>query len=275
MWFATCQDGANMQISIVKTFPALMMAAALGAGLTLDVTDGAQAAADADAAKLLPRIEGAYAGTMGGAEGPASAFQLLVLPGGDFFAIYGENANGRLAVRGYMQGHQAEVAPGSWAGSGREFGIESPSGVQLKATWAPDVGVAGTVVGDDGLVSRFSGTAVPPTTFDYKQPAQLSSIVGTWTMNTPYDQRATLAISQDSVLTGSVDGCTFSGKATPLPSRNVFDVAMTFGGEPCVLVGQTARGIALAHHLPDGRQQLMVMVQDDSRSEGGLLVGQR
>ena len=35
MWFATCQDGANMQISIVKTFPALMMAAALGAGLML------------------------------------------------------------------------------------------------------------------------------------------------------------------------------------------------------------------------------------------------
>ena len=264
-----------MQIPIVKTFPALLMAAALAGGLTLDVTDGAQAAADATVTNPLPRIEGAYAGTMGGSGGSASAFQLLVLPEGDFFAIYGENANGRMAVRGYMHGRQHDAGPGAWAGSGREFGIESPSGVELQATYAPDAGVAGTVIGADGLISRFTGTAVPPSTFDYRQPAKLSSIVGTWTMNTPYDQRATLAISQDAALTGSVDGCTFSGSATPLPSRNVFNVAMTFGGEPCVLVGQTARGIALTHQLPDGRQQLMVMVQDDSRSEGGLLVGLR
>ena len=264
-----------MQISIVKTFPALMMAAALAAGLTLDVTDGAQAAADANVTNSLPRLEGAYAGTLRGSEGSPSAFQLLVLPEGDFFAIYGDNANGRLAVRGYMHGRQHDSGSGAWAASGREFGIDSPSGVELQATVAPDTGVAGTVVGADGGVSPFSGTAMPAATFDYRQPAQLSSIVGTWKMNTPYDQRATLAISQDAVLTGSVDGCTFSGKATPLAERNVFNVAMTFGGEPCVLVGQTARGIALAHRLPDGRQQLMVMVQDDSRREGGFLVGSR
>ncbi len=264
-----------MQISIVKTFPALLTAAALAAGLALDVTDGAQAAADAHVTNPLPRIEGAYAGTLRGTGGSPSAFQLLVLPEGDFFAIYGDNANGRFSARGYMQGQQHEASPGAWAGSGREFGIESPSGVELQATLAADTAVAGTVIGADGLVSPFSGTAMPSSTFDYRQPAQLSSIVGTWKMNTPYDQRATLAISQDAVLTGSVDGCSFSGKATPLAERNVFNVAMTFGGEPCVLVGQTARGIALAHRLPDGRQQLMVMVQDDSRSEGGLLVGLR
>lgn len=265
-----------MQISIVKTFPVLMTAAALVAGLGFEGVDGARAAADPSATPAsLPRIEGAYFGTLGASEGAPSAFQLLVLPEGDFFAVYGDSSSSGLSVRGYIHGNQQATGPGAWAGSGQEFGIESPSGVQLKTTYAPEAGVAGTLVGADGFVSRFNGTAIPASTFDYNRPAQLSSIVGKWSMATPYDQRATLAIGQDAVLTGSVDGCTFSGKATPLPSRNVFNVAMTFGGEPCVLVGQTARGIALAHRLPDGRQQLMVMVQDDSRSEGGLLVGSR
>ena len=317
-----------MQISIVKTIPLMLLAAALTAGLGLKGAERAQAAADA-AAPMMPAsvhpatastsatqalstpavvspgassagvpgalpaslpaatspaavapigvgatFEGAYAGTLGG-DNEHSAFQLLVLPQGDFFAVYGENSASGLTIRGYMHGRQLASSAGGWSASGREFGIESPTGIELKANPAPDSGVAGTVIGSDGLVTRFSGTAMPSTTFDYNRPAQLSSIVGTWAMATPYDQRATLAINQDARLSGSVDGCAFSGKATPQAGRNVFDVAMTFGGEPCVLVGQTARGIALAHQLPDGRQQLMVMVQDDSRSEGGLLVGSR
>jgi len=265
-----------MQISIVKTFPVLLTAAALTAGFGLDGIDGAQAAAEATAipAPVL-RVEGAYFGTLGASDGGRSAFQLLVLPEGDFFAIYGDTSATGLAVRGYIHGNQQTTGPGAWTGSGQEFGIESPGDVELKATYAPDAGVAGTMVGADGYVARFNGTAIPTSTFDYNRPAQLSSIVGTWAMATPYDQRATLAIGKDSALTGTVDGCSFSGKATPLPSHNVFNVAMTFGGEPCVLVGQTARGIAMAHQLPDGRQQLMVMVQDDSRREGGFLVGSR
>lgn len=282
-----------MQISIVKTFPLMLLAAALTAGLGLKGAERAEAAADAAAptipvsvhpaanpvavavpAGAVANFEGAYAGTLGG-DGDRSAFQLLVLPQGDFFAVYGENSASGLAIRGYMQGRQLASSAGNWSASGREFGIDSPTGIELKASSAPDSGVAGTVIGSDGLVTRFSGTAMPSTTFDYNRPAQLSTIVGNWTMATPYDQRATLAINQDARLSGSVDGCAFSGKATPQAGRNVFDVAMTFGGEPCVLVGQTARGIALAHQLPDGRQQLMVMVQDDSRSEGGLLIGSR
>lgn len=263
-----------MNFSHVQAVTVLLMATVPAAWASEGSDARRQPVAAVTADTSLPTIEGAFAGRLDASQA-SSAFQLLVLPEGDFFAVYGDDSRGGFLANGYMHGNRQTTGADSWAGSGRDFRIEPEIGVQLKATHAAHNRVSGTVVASDGVTATFNGAAMPVATFDYKAPAQLASIVGAWSMATPYDQGATLAIAADGALSGSVDGCSFSGSATPFPGRNLFNVAMTFGAEPCALVGQTARGIAMSPLLADGRRQLMVMVRNESSTEGGLLVGAR
>ena len=70
--------------------------------------------------------------------------------------------------------------------------------------------------------------------------------------------------------------CGFTGNfALRGTGKNVFNVSLTFTSAQCALQGQTATGVALTYPTVAGPQQLIVLVQDASRSAGVAAFGTR
>jgi hypothetical protein len=113
----------------------------------------------------------------------------------------------------------------------------------------------------------------------YNSPADINTVSGNWTAYTLQGAGApaAVAINTNGTFAGSSQGCTFSGTLTPRASgKNIFDVAVTFGGSPCALPNGTASGIGLSYLIANSTtRQLLVAVVDPTRQFGTLLFGQR
>ena len=90
-------------------------------------------------------------------------------------------------------------------------------------------------------------------------------------------ETANAMISSSGDVTGFTSrGCTFTGTVAPRPSgKNVFNVSITFGGSPCVLLGKTATGIAIQYPIGQAQTELELAVISSDRTEGVAAVGNR
>lgn len=188
--------------------------------------------------------EGAYAGTLTGSA--SSAFELLVLENDEYWSLYGTSSGGTLFVAGFIQGTGMSNI-GSFASSNaRDFGFSTPVQGTVSASYVVGTSIQGTVSAG-GQIVTFSGTPIPPASYSYSTPASITDIQGSWSLTALGGAPATLIVSAAGALTGSSQGCSFSGTITPRASgKNVFNVSLTFGSAPCVLPGQSASGIAIS-----------------------------
>jgi len=118
-----------------------------------------------------PAAEGAYSGTLTGT--PATAFDLIVLEDGTYWAMYGQRAAGALLVTGFVQGTGGTEAI-TFAGGPMPASLyryDMPAALStIVGRWSltPLNGTAASMdIADDGTFSvtasgcAFSGTATP------------------------------------------------------------------------------------------------------------------
>lgn len=219
-----------------------------------------------------PAPEGVYAGSISG--GASSAFRLLVLDGGEYWALYGENSGTVILVDGFIQG-TGTMSSGTFSSSNaKDFGMSPPARGRVSATFTTDA-VSGKITYGSSAVrfegSRFAG-------FEYDTPATLSSVAGDWELESPEGLSASVVVSASGAVSGSTpEGCVFSGTVVPRPSgKNVYNVSVAFGGAPCLAPDSVVKGIAISTLLDDGAtRQLLLAGMNGDRSLGLFMYGSR
>jgi hypothetical protein len=219
--------------------------------------------------------EGAYGGAISGAT--ATAFRLLVLEDGSFWALYGVPSGGSLRVLGFLQG-TGRSDNGSFTSSDlRDFGFAPAASGSASTTYDAQTGaISGTATTTRGMAS-LTGGPLTDVAYEYHQAARLADVQGAWVLSTNTGDTIAADVQPDGRFdTTSNGGCRLGGTITPRASgKNVFDVEVSFGAAPCALPGQTARGIAVVNTERNGSRQLTLGVVNASRSLGLTAAGYR
>lgn len=218
--------------------------------------------------------EGVYGGTLTGSAN--NAFNLLILETGEYWALFGSQTASVLRVAGFGQGTGASDNGTFTSTNFRDFSVVPAAPGRVDATYnrsTPSISGSVTVAGSS---VGFSGGAIAGSLYNYDVPASLATISGTWSLTDLAGDTVTLGIASSGAFTATSAGCVFTGTVTPRPSgKNVFNVALTFGSDPCVLAGQSATGIAVAYPLAMGGTQLIIAAVDGARARGAAAVGVR
>jgi hypothetical protein len=220
------------------------------------------------------RAEGVYEGTTS----IGAYTQLLVLEDDSFWALYGTQTAGTFFVTGFIQGQGASNAGAFNSSNARDFGPSPPLALSISATYVAGTSISATLAAAGGSVT-FNGSAIPAARFNYAATPTIASIAGTWNdLTTNIGATADVTISATGAITGTTQGCSFTGTIVPRPSgKNVFNVALTFGPAPCTLANQSRTGVAVTY-LVNGSgptRGLIVAGVDGARNNGLLLAGTR
>lgn len=219
--------------------------------------------------------QGVYGGPLTGAR--IGSFQLIVLDDATFWVIYGFQLVGSFQAQGFVQGTGTFSTTSFTATSVRDYGVYPAAVGSASGTFDTAAKtIAGTTAMPSGTVG-FSGGPIAGSSYNYATPALLSAVVGNWTIGLSTGETASLSVSAaGAVAVQSSGGCRSSGTVAPRASgKNVFDVALTFGGAPCLLPGVAVTGVAIAYPMANGRTQLLAAAHDGSRTAGFLAAGVR
>jgi hypothetical protein len=218
------------------------------------------------------KAEGVYEGTTS----TGAYTQLLVLEDDSFWALYGTQAAGTFFVTGFVQGQGASDGKSFSSGNARDFGFAPPLAMSVSATYTPGTSISATLTAQGGSVT-LNSSVIPAARFNYAAAPTIASIAGPWTMTMLSGATADVTISAAGAVSGTSQGCSFTGTIAPRPTgRNVFNVALTFGAAPCVLPNQSGAGVAVTYLVNGGpTRQLVVAGVDGPRNNGMLLVGTR
>lgn len=219
----------------------LCSAVAAAAGL---VACGGGGGGSSDSSQSGQSAEGVYGGTLSGSA--SSAFQLLILENGEFWAMYGTQTATVFGVAGFIQGSGNSSSGSFMSANTKDFGFAPAVAASTNASYnATAKTISGTLTSAGGAVT-FSGGPIAGSLYNYNAAASLSAVSGAWTVTSLAGESITLNIQPAGAFTATSSlGCNFSGTVAPRASgKNVFSVAMTFGAAPCALAGQSATGIA-------------------------------
>jgi hypothetical protein len=226
----------------------------------------------------VPSAEGAWAGT----DSWGSTFNKLVLENGDIYSLYGVVKSGVFNVQGFEQG-RSTLTGDKLNASITEYSRNPPITGTLTATLVTDKSLTGTISNTAGTASgTFSATPLSKkyASYDYNTKAVLSDVAGSWSGNVLDGSAATVTISAAGAITGSSQGCNFTGTTMPRSSgKNVFNINLSFasiaGASPCPIAGTSVAGIALDYDMGNGKRQLLAAMQDSGKKLGYLFFAQR
>jgi hypothetical protein len=160
----------------------------------------------------------------------------IVLDTGAFYVIY--TAPNSSIPSGFVQGTMTS-SNGSFSSSNTlDFGINNGQvlNASVSGTYVAGQSISGTLY-EAGQPITFSGTY--QSIFD--QPASLAAAAGTYVS---YNPPLSVTITSAGAISGSSQGCSYTGTSTPHGSVNVFDISVTFHGGTCVFGTATLTGIA-------------------------------
>lgn len=223
-----------------------------------------------------PITEGAYSGTVTG--GTANAFEMLVLEGGEIWALYGIDSATGFNVGGFVQGTiNANTTSLSFTSTGaRDFGTNPSSAATVSGSYTSAPTISGSLTTAVGTV-QFSGGPIAGSTYNYSATPSLSAISGTWNVFSSGGGSAALTIQASGAYSADDGtGCIISGNLTPRPSgKNVFNVTTTYGANCGSQSGATGGGVAVSYPLTNGRTQLVVGLVKSDRTLGTAVIGLR
>jgi hypothetical protein len=212
--------------------------------------------------------EGAYSGILTG--GPYPAFRLLELDGGEYWALYGFGGGDSFAVAGFLHGTSSSSSGNFISSDLRDFGfIPSVSGTATATFDASKGTIAGSVTTSRGSVS-IAGGPIQDVPYEYNLQATMEQIAGPWGLQTSTGDMMIVAVPADgNFSTRTTAGCNLSGTIKPRPSgKNVYDVTIQFGAAPCLLPGQSMRGLAITVRQTNGFTQLTIVMINAARTIG-------
>jgi hypothetical protein len=214
-------------------------------------------------------------GVWQGASSSGYTVDLLVLPNGHFYTVFGNTTtSGGLTVSGFDVG-TATVSSGNVTATLNEYIANGQSVTgNLTAAFSANTSLIGLVTYSNNYYSTFSLT--PLLSLNFNTAASLSNVSGSWSGTFLTGATGTASISSAGVLTGTSSGCSYTGTVTPDSSgMNFFDVTVTFGASPCLLPNQTVSGAAIAYSTTTGKTQLIVTVTNSANTLGTLFTAQR
>jgi hypothetical protein len=223
-------------------------------------------------APIVGSAQGAYIGTVS----DGREHDTIVLENDQFYTMYGHTIGAAFVVEGFLQGNGKSnngnfSAPDVVDSTANNLRIPAT----LTATYTPGVNLNGTLAENSSAVS-FTSTPIASAVFNYNTAANLSDLVGKWDLTSLRGFSNSFTIDSTGAFLATSSGCTFAGNFVPRASgKNIFDVSMSFGPAPCVLAGQSIKGIAIDYVLTNGKRQLIVAGIDQSRTNTAAFFGVR
>lgn len=219
--------------------------------------------------------EGVFGGKLTGST--STDFQMIVLENGELWSLYGINSGSMFGLNGFAQGTVSTNGSTFNSANMRDYGFAPALAGTANGTFNQSAGTISGSVSANGQSVSFSGGPIAGSLYNYNTPATLANVSGTWTLNTLSSETIFLTVQSNGSLSATTSlGCSFIGSVTPRPSgKNVFDATVTFGPAPCALPNQTGTGIALAYPTSSSQTQLLVALQDLSRTYGAAAFGVR
>jgi hypothetical protein len=217
------------------------------------------------------QAQGAYSGTTSS----GFSFTTIVLPNDKFYAIYGTVSGNVLMLQGMITG-QGASGISTYTANVTDFlfsGLVNTG--TINATFMPGSNLNGTLT-EGGTMTTFNGASLPASTFNYKTPALVSAVSGAWTGSLLTGAPATVSIGTSGSVTGTSQGCSFSGTvAADSSNKNFYDVSLTFGASPCLLPNQTASGIGVEYLLSDNVTHQLLAAVTVGTSAGTVFAAER
>jgi hypothetical protein len=201
-----------------------------------------------DSSSTPGAAQGAYEGKIS----TGQVLQALILDDDQYYTLYGQESGGMFMLEGFVQGN-GKADNGRFASSNlRDYYFDGTVATgSLSASYTPGVSFDGTVSADSQTVT-FTSTAIPGTDFDYNAAANLSNIVGTWSMTSLQGDAIALDIQSSGAFSATSGGCLFSGNIAP----------------------QSASGIAIEHVIGTQRELILAGTTTD-RANGTAMFGVR
>jgi hypothetical protein len=226
-----------------------------------------------------PSTPGQAQGVYVGSTSTGLAFDAIVLPNDEFYALYGNTSGNVFYVCGLATGHGASSS-GKYSATENDFdycgGSLAVYSGNVTGTYTPGSSISGSIT-ENGNSEGFSGSAPATSLFNYNSAASLASISGFWSGSLTDGESASVTISSSGSASGtSSSGCSFSATITPDSSnKNFFDITLTFGGAPCELPNQSASGIGVDYLLSDGVTTQLLAAVSSGSSFGIVFAAQR
>lgn len=210
----------------------------------------------------------------------STAFQMLVLESGEFWTFYGKPNGASLDIEGFAQGTGTSNGALFTAGGVRYFPAPPDLGTNAVASASYNASarsISGTIT-DASTTATFNSVALVAPAYNYASAASLASLTGAWTVRGPANDEYTLNVAAGGSFTATptaVSGCSFSGTFVPRTTgKNVFNVSVTNGGNPCTLENLVSTGVA--YLTPAGAQvQLTFATVSADRQLGAVVSGLR
>jgi hypothetical protein len=193
----------------------------------------------------------------------------LVTSDGSYFVMYSGSGNAG-TIAGVIQG-SGVTSNGTFSSTnGRDFNLEGLG--LIEATISATATANSTF---DGSITYSTGTVTFKSTYDtsYDTTPTLARIVGTYQGELALASSvndASLTIDANGNITGSTNGCAFTGRVTVRSDGNAYNLSLQNGtSTACTFPGQLFSGLA---YLAPTSNVLYVVAPNASRTEGVLFV---
>lgn len=192
----------------------------------------------------------------------------LVLDDGVYWALYSEASNPSI-IAGVVQGDSSSQNGAFTSANARDFNLQT--GIleaTINGSYAMKQSLNGTIAYQTSGQSTFTMTYDS----DYDLTPDMNAVAGTYTGFVTASETVTVVVSTNGAIAGnSSNGCTFSGSFSPRTHGNVYDVTITFHGEPgCTLGTETVNGIAFYDAVT---KQLRSAALNGNRTDGFVFIG--
>lgn len=251
---------------LVRLSAGLLLTSALSACHLGDLLEHA----GLSSSRLPVQAPGLYGGQSNDLQAPAVV--TLIQPGLDFWSFQGQWRADGLVLKGFVQGSGSQTADGFRSADAVDYGVMPPQRGSLGAAF-------------DGASQGWNGTRHHGdrwVDFDTQrlirtQPMPPDALPGLWQLQDHLGHGLRVHILPDGRLSGrSSNACTFSGQLSLAQVHGYsYPLAIQYGPPPCLMAGETIRGIALLIPLTDGRQQLILGGVNPERSMGSAAAGSR
>lgn len=224
---------------------------------------------------VTPTASYSPVGVWQGTSSTGYTVDLVILPNNNFYTAVGmPSVNNGLTVYGY------DVGIGSVSGNNftANFTEYSYTNQTVTGTLSATINSANSITGGANYPTGQSTTFTfsKMGNFNFAQAASLSTVSGAWSGTFVGGGVGTVNISSNGTLSGSSQGCSFTGHLAPDTSgNNYFNLTVSFGASPCLLPSQTVNGIGITYPTIYGTTQLIAVVANNTNTQNAMFLAQR
>ncbi len=193
----------------------------------------------------------------------------VVLDDGVYWVLY-SGIGDPSVVAGLIQGDSTSQHGVFTSSNAMDFNLEGQPIRQaaVSGSYVMKQSLNGTIVYQIGGQSTFSTTYDS----DYELTPDMNAVAGTYTGSVTANESVTVVLTSNGGISGSSStGCTFTGTFSPRTHGNVFNIAVTFGGQAACSNGtDTVNGIGF---YDAGTKTLTGAALNSTRTNGFVLIG--